>query len=371
MDNNEASSIVVSNDETSKRIKIDKNTKLEDFYQLIINAFPPSDNYNMNLFYYEGYSHEKSYVSTEKDYVKANKKGIEYFYFCPNNSNNNENYDYIKYYSVIIFSPIKILNQEYQNEERKKMQLSNIQIKSNINNPNNNVSNNINNRQMNLIMNNPIMNPMMNFPNINPMVNPMMNFPMMNPMMSFQNMNPMMNPMMSFQNMNPNMNPMMSFQNMNPMMLNNLMMNSEKNPIMMYSMMSQLSNIYSKNQWMGLNLIGQINPGILTSFYQNLENRNENNVNNNIISNDNNFEDIPEYETIDTETNPLNKYIENAINMSYTMKLEISKEQLSNPGKFVNIEKTLSSPGLLSNLEPSNDDYKYILCLIGKILQNN
>ena len=371
MDNNEASSIVVSNDETSKRIKIDKNTKLEDFYQLIINAFPPSDNYNMNLFYYEGYSHEKSYVSTEKDYVKANKKGIEYFYFCSNNSNNNENYDYIKYYSVIIFSPIKILNQEYQNEERKKMRLSNFQIKSNINNPNNNVSIDINNRQMNLIMNNPIMNPMMNFPNINPMMNPMMNFPMMNPMMSFQDMNLMMNPMMSFQNINPNMNPMMSFQNMNPMLLNNLMMNSEKNPNMMYSMMSQLSNIYSKNQWIGLNLIGQINPSILASFYQNLENRNENNVNNNIISNDNNFEDIPEYETIDTETNPLNKYIENAINMSYTMKLEISKEQLSNPGNFVNIEKTLSSPGLLSNLEPSYDDYKYILCLIGKILQNN
>ena len=384
MDNNEASSIVVSNDETSKRIKIDKNTKLEDFYQLIINVFPPSDNYNMNLFYYEGYSHEKLFVSTEKDYVKANKKGIEYFYFCSNNSNNNENYDYIKYYSVIIFSPIKTLNQEYQNEERKKMQLSNIQINSDINNSNNNVSNNINNQRMNPMMNNPMVNPMMNFPNMNPMMIPMMNFPnmnlMMNPMMNFPNINPMMNPMMNFPNMNPMMNPMINFPNMNPMMnpmvnpmmLNNLMMNSEKNPNMMYSMMSQLSNIYSKNQWMGLNLIGQINPSILASFYQNLENRNENNVNNNnIIINDNNFEDIPEYETIDTETNPLNKYIENAINMSFAMKLEISKEQLSNPEKFVNIEKTLSSPGLLSNLEPSNDDYKYILCLIGKILQNN
>jgi hypothetical protein len=218
----------------------------------------------------------------------------------------------------------------------------------------------MNNPMMNFQNMNPMMNPMMNYPNMNPMMNPMMNYPNMNPMMNYPNMNPMMNPMMNYPNMNPMMNP-----TLNPMMLNNLMMNSEKNPIMMYSMMSQLSNIYSKNQWMGLNLIGQINPGILTSFYQNLENRNENNVNNNnIITNDNNFEDIPEYETIDTETNPLNKYIENAINMSYTMKLEISKEQLSNPGNFVNIEKTLSSPGLLSNLEPSYDDYKYILCLI-------
>ena len=117
--NNEASSVIVSNDATSKKIKIDKNTKLEDFYQRIINVIPPSDNnYNMNLFYYEAYSHEKCFVSNEKEYVTANKKGIEYFYFCSNSSNDNDNgeiIDYLKYYSVIIFSPIKILNKEFQN----------------------------------------------------------------------------------------------------------------------------------------------------------------------------------------------------------------------------------------------------------------
>ncbi len=59
MENNieEASSVVVSNDDTSKIIKIDKNTKIGDFYQSIINKFNPS-NYNLKLFYYEGYYHE-------------------------------------------------------------------------------------------------------------------------------------------------------------------------------------------------------------------------------------------------------------------------------------------------------------------------
>lgn len=58
-------------------------------------------------------------------------------------------------------------------------------------------------------------------------------------------------------------------------------------------------------------------------------------------------------------------------NISYTMKLEIVKQQKLHPNLFVNIGRTLSNPGLLSNTEPSSEDYKYILCLIGKILENN
>ena len=93
--------------------------------------------------------------------------------------------------------------------------------------------------------------------------------------------------------------------------------------------------------------------------------------NNNNDSFNNNEEVILEYETIDTESNPLNKYIENAINISYTMKLDIQKQKISNPNLFINITETLSHPGLLSNKQPSNADYKYLLCLIGKILENN
>ena len=53
------------------------------------------------------------------------------------------------------------------------------------------------------------------------------------------------------------------------------------------------------------------------------------------------------------------------------MKLEILKQKQLHPQKFINISTTLSSPGLLSDLQPSIEDYKYILCLIGKILENN
>lgn len=53
------------------------------------------------------------------------------------------------------------------------------------------------------------------------------------------------------------------------------------------------------------------------------------------------------------------------------MKLEILKDQNSHPEQFVNISEVLAPPGILSNQEPSNDDYKYILCLIGTILENN
>ena len=80
------------------------------------------------------------------------------------------------------------------------------------------------------------------------------------------------------------------------------------------------------------------------------------------ISNNNLNEEIfiPDYETIDVESNPLNKYIENAINISYTMKLEILKQKNSHPDNFVNIEEVLSSQGLLSDQQPSEKDYKYI-----------
>ena len=54
-----------------------------------------------------------------------------------------------------------------------------------------------------------------------------------------------------------------------------------------------------------------------------------NNINNN-INNNKIQKKIPDYETIDIETNPFNKYIENVINISYTMKLDILKNQNSN-----------------------------------------
>ena len=48
------------------------------------------------------------------------------------------------------------------------------------------------------------------------------------------------------------------------------------------NMMSQLSNIYSYNPNMGLYLMRQINPNVLTKCFQILENSNvNNNVNNN------------------------------------------------------------------------------------------
>ena len=80
---------------------------------------------------------------------------------------------------------------------------------------------------------------------------------------------------------------------------------------------------------------------------------------------------IPEYQTLDDENNPINKYIENAINLSYTMKLEILKQKSENPESLINIANTLSLPGLLESQNPTNEDYKYILSLIGKILENN
>ena len=53
------------------------------------------------------------------------------------------------------------------------------------------------------------------------------------------------------------------------------------------------------------------------------------------------------------------------------MKLEILKQKSNNPELFINIANTLSHPGLLESQNPTNEDYKYILSLIGKILENN
>ena len=369
MDNNniEASSVVVSNDETSKIIKIGKNTSILDFYQEIINKFNISGDINMKFFYYEGYYYKKKYyVITEPDFVIANQKGIEYLYFCSDNTSDIT--DYIRYYSVIIFSPMKKLNLQYQNEERKKMQLNTIQRN---NNANNIINDNNTKDMMDLRMNNPmIMNPIMMY-NMK-----MINDLMMNNQMLINNM--MMNPM----NMN---NMIMNAMIMNFMKMINMLNNNMMNPIMIYNLMGQLSKIHYYNPNMGLFLMNQINPNILAKCYQLLQNKtknqntdnNNNNINNNINNNNNknninnNNINISDYETIDTETNPINKYIENAINISYAMKYDILKEQQKHPEKFINIESTLSNPGLLSDIQPSDNDYNYTLCLIAKILQNN
>ena len=287
--NNITSSIVVSNDEISKIIKINQNTKIEDFYQKIINVFPPSDNLNFKLFYYEGYSHEKQNITTEEEYVKANKKGIEYFYCCSNNDciNNEIDIDYLKYYSVNIFSPIESLNSEFQNNQRKQMKMQIMQPINNIKNNNNNINN---------IMINPNLN------NIYPLM--MRNNTISNIMMMENNMNNhnLVNPFIMMNNIIKN-------HHISPKMRNNKFIKFEKH--------------------------------------------------------------IPDFQIIDTEKNPLNKYIENAINLSHTMKKQILKEKQFHPEKFLKISMILSSPGLLSNVVPTYNDYNYILCLIGKILENN
>jgi hypothetical protein len=99
-------------------------------------------------------------------------------------------------------------------------------------------------------------------------------------------------------------------------------------------------------------------------------NQNNTNNTNNTSQNCSTKKIIPEYETIDTEYDPLNRYIENAINYSNNIKYLIVNQKQQNPDYFINIEETLSSPGLLSKKNPSNKDYKYLLCLLGKMLEN-
>ena len=372
---NNTASLVISNDSSSHLIYVDKNTDLGGFYQQIILQFPKQN--NIKLFYYEGYSHNKLYVSNEQEYVTANKKCIEYFYLCSDKSNieDNDKIDYLKYHSVIAFSPIKKLNKEKNNEERKEMQvINNIPVKHS--NSTNNINNNMNN---NMMMNNNINhNNMFNNNNLNMMIN---NFNMNN----LNNINYPINNMNNINNngMN-NINNNMFFNNpmMNNMMMNNNMgnfnMNNFNNQIMF---LNNLNNLMYSNPMMFYNIIRQINPFVLQNLINLLVNQNYNNfiqqnqLNYKSLKSQDNIQSpsplsIPEYETIDTESNPMNKYIENAINFSYHIKREIIKEKQSNPNKFIDIESTLSSTGLLSTSNPSPNDYKYILCLIGKILKN-
>jgi hypothetical protein len=155
---------------------------------------------------------------------------------------------------------------------------------------------------------------------------------------------------------------------MNQNMFFSKMYNNMMNPEYIENMMNQWREISEKDPVMAYSMMRQINPIILNKMN---ELTNERKMKNNNDSFTNNEEPIPEYERIDIESNPLNKYIENAINISYTMKLDIQKQKISNPNLFINITETLSHPGLLSNKQPSNADYKYLLCLIGKILENN
>ena len=274
------SNIIISNDLTFKLIQINKDTEIQTFYQKIYSQFHNIK--DVKLFYFEGYS-QKYYITNEEEYVIANKKGIEYFYICENDNNyNDDNFlDYIRYYSVMLFTPIKRLNDDFQTNERKKMKLKNIN-NNQINNNNININiNNFNNQMQNLNLNN------------NPYY----------PLMTENNFNNQM------QNLNQNNNPYCP---------------------------------------------------LITDM--NFNNNNYNNINIPKI--------IPEYETIDTESNPVNRYIENAINYSSYMKKIIASQKTTNPEYFENIDLTLATPGFLFQNYPSPMDHKYILCLLGKMLEN-
>ena len=355
LSNNASSSskLVISNDSSSYLIEINKDTDIGEFYQKILFKYPNLN--SIKLYYYEGYSQEKLYVSNEEEYIKANKKCIEYFYLCPENSNdnNNNNKDYLKYHSVAIFSPIRLLNTKENNEKRKEMQINISQqdSSSSINNNDNNMNNNFN-MGNNYAMNN----------NLNMMIN---NFNMMN----LNNNNLQMNflPNNSINNMMFNN----YFNNYNMMNnnLGNFNMNNFYNQMMFLTM---LNNLQFNNPVLYFRMLSMINPFALQTAMNAMSNNNSNNSNK-PQQNQNVIEStslIPDYETIDTESNPMNKYIENAINFSYVLKHKIISNKNASPNNFIDIEKTLSSPGLLSQNNPSPNDYKYILCLIGKILKN-
>ena len=393
---NNTASIVISSDNSSRLIFINKDTNIGDFYQKIISKFPNLN--SMKLFYYEGYSHNKLYVSNEQEYITANKKCIEYFYLC--SEEENDKIDYLKYHSVIIFSPIKLLNKQENNEKRKSMQIDNSGVilnkcntftaGQNMNMNGNNFNTTLNsmtgfnnNMMMNnsMTMNNNMMNNNMTMNNNMIMNN--FNFPMNN--MQNMGMNNMMMNNMTFNNPFMNNNMMMNNSMMNSNMMNFNMNMTNFNNVKVF--MNQLYSLKNTNPMMFYNYIGQLNPQFLQNCYTIM--MMNNNYNNN-FNNNNNFQQqnqfqlrttnsqgnipapiqIPEYETIDTESNPINKYMENAINFSYAIKQELLEEKRLNPNNFINIDSVLSSPGLLSNSQPSKNDYKYILCLIGRILQN-
>ena len=364
---NNASSlkIVISNDSSSYLIEINKDTDIGEFYQKILFKYPNLN--SIKLYYYEGYSLEKLYVSNEEEYITANKKCIEYFYLCPENSNNNNNNDYFKYHSVAIFSPIRLLNTKENNEKRKEMQIniskqdSNRSIKSN-NNDNMNYNNNMNMNNINM-GNNYVMNY-----NLNMMIN---NFNMMNlnnnnnfqmniiPNYYINNM--MNNNYMILNNCFNNYNMMNNYGNFN---INNIY-----NQMMFFTM---LNNLKYNNPTLYFQMLSKINPFSLQNAMNTMSNNNSNDSYQ-LQENQNDIESaslIPDFDTIDTESNPMNKYIENAINFSYILKHTIISNKKAFPNNFIDIEKTLLSPGLLSQNKPSPNDYKYILCLIGKILKN-
>ena len=192
--------------------------------------------------------------------------------------------------------------------------------------------------------------------------------------------NGMMNNNMMLNN-NPMMNNNIMFNN-NPMMNNNMgnfNMNNFNNQRIFLNNVNNLMNI---NPMMYHNVMSQLNPIALQNFAnmcnQNFNNNNIQQQNQNQFIQRNSFDNIqpsapiliPDYETIDTESNPMNKYIENAINFSHSVKKLIAEEKISHPDRFIDIDNTLKHPGLLSTSNPSPNDYKYILCLIGKILVN-
>ena len=387
-----SSFIVVSNDSTSKKIKINKNTDLGEFYAEILSNFPELD--NMKLFYFEGYLKEKFLISNEEEYVIANKKGIEYFYICGNN-NNNDIIDFLKYYSVIVFSPVKSLNSTLQINDRKKMQMKKLEAideieeevdemdENSVNGGNNIINSNINNFNsfnqkinfnpgLNLNMNNnffnnnnycfqanPYFNNNMN--NLNNFGNNIQANNFNNNYIFMNNNNQMMQ-----NNLFNNMNPLL-FQNNQYFNNNNINMNGFMNNFQnrnIFPMNYNLNNYNTNNNF-------NINP--MNNFNYN----NNHNIDNNLIINNQpkkkveiKEKEIPEYETIDTESDPVNKFIENAINYSWRIKNLIVNQKKKNPKLFIDIDETLKTPGLLSKKNPSKNDYKYILCLLGRILRN-
>jgi hypothetical protein len=249
---------------------------------------------------------------------------------------------------------------------------------------NNNNNNLINNNDNSNLMNNFMMNYNITGGNIT-MNNPMMmintmnnNIMMNNPIMMNNNMiNTMNNNMINMMNNNMinkmNNNMMMNCNNMmnsNNLMNNNIMMkNMMNNPILFNTFMNQLYNIFQTNPLMFFSIIKNMDPKILNNFIE--KKSEENNLNNKIKQNSNDLEIMPEYETISLETDPLNIYLENAINISYNIKEDICIQKQIEPNKFFNINQVLSNPGFLQTTQPSINDYKYILCLIGKILENH
>ena len=267
--------IVVSNDSTSKKIRMNKNTNLPEFYSAILSNFPNLD--DMKLFYFEGYMKEKFFVSNEEEYIIANKKGIEYFYIC-GKKNESELIDYLKYYSVILFSPVKTLNKEYQINDRKKMQMEQLETINEVNddnenlgytyninkNLNNNINNNLNNNNANYNQINNFNNYNVNM-NINPKNINNNYFQQGNPC---YNNNPNMNNYMNNPNFNNNninyMNMSMNNQNMQNYLFNFDQLNKE--------LFDAFMNDKNKYNYM----ISTLNPSILDSCCKRMAEMNKN-----------------------------------------------------------------------------------------------